>query len=106
MFHRLSRTEAEAKRFEDFDPDHADDHPVEEYTVQRAVVARAQSERLLIEHRNQRPHRCVVLAQDRCPARHLGPGRPTAPSKPPESTLKPESHSARMNTQEGAIRSG
>ena len=38
-----------AKRFEGFDPDHAADIPVEEYLLQRAVVARARSEQQLID---------------------------------------------------------
>ncbi len=40
----LDHADELAKRFEDFDPDHADDVPVEEYLLQRAVVARARSE--------------------------------------------------------------
>ncbi len=45
----LDHADEIAKRFESFDVDHADEIPVEEYLVQRAVVARAQSERQLID---------------------------------------------------------
>ena len=38
-----------AKRFEDFDPDHAKEIPVAEYVLQRAVVARARSEQQLLD---------------------------------------------------------
>jgi len=38
-----------AKRFEDFDPNQAHDIPVEEYLLQRAVVARARSEQQLLD---------------------------------------------------------
>ncbi len=38
-----------AKRFENFDPDHAEEIPVEEYLLQRAVVARARSEQQLVD---------------------------------------------------------
>jgi hypothetical protein len=38
-----------AKRYEEFDPDQADEIPVEEYLLQRAVVARARSEQQLID---------------------------------------------------------
>lgn len=38
-----------AKRFEGFDPKRAHDVPVEEYLLQRAVVARARSEQQLLD---------------------------------------------------------
>ena len=38
-----------AKRYEDFDPDHAKEIPVEEYLLQRAVVARARTEQQLVD---------------------------------------------------------
>jgi hypothetical protein len=38
-----------AQRFENLDPDQAVDVPVEEYLLQRAVVARARSEQQLLE---------------------------------------------------------
>ena len=38
-----------AKRFEGFDPKQAHDIPVEEYLLQRAVVARARSEQQLLD---------------------------------------------------------
>jgi len=40
----LDHADELAKRFEHFDPDHADEIPVEECLLQRAVVARARSE--------------------------------------------------------------
>ena len=43
----LDHADELAKRFEDFDPDHADEIPVEEYLLQRAVVTRARSEQQL-----------------------------------------------------------
>jgi hypothetical protein len=45
----LDHADELAKRFEDFDPTEAHDVPVEEYLLQRAVVARARSEQQLIE---------------------------------------------------------
>jgi hypothetical protein len=45
----LDHADELAKRFEDFDPDEADEIPVEEYLLQRAVVARARSEQQLID---------------------------------------------------------
>ncbi|MEY2627985.1 MAG: hypothetical protein RJB08_1744 [Actinomycetota bacterium] len=38
-----------AQQFENFDPDTASEIPVEEFLLQRAVVARARSEQQLIE---------------------------------------------------------
>jgi hypothetical protein len=37
-----------AKRFEDFDPEHANEFPTAGYLLQRAVVARARSEQQLL----------------------------------------------------------
>jgi hypothetical protein len=45
----LDHADELAKRFEDFDPTEARDVPIEEYLLQRAVVARARSEQQLIE---------------------------------------------------------
>ena len=45
----LNHADELAKRFDDFDPDHADEIPVEEYLLQRAVVARARSEQQLLD---------------------------------------------------------
>ncbi|MEX1106995.1 MAG: hypothetical protein WEB78_12420 [Ilumatobacteraceae bacterium] len=45
----LDHADELAKRFDDFDPEHAADIPVEEYLLQRAVVARARSEQQLID---------------------------------------------------------
>lgn len=45
----LDHADELTKRFEDFDPDRADEIPVEEYLLQRAVVARARSEQQLID---------------------------------------------------------
>lgn len=38
-----------AQRFEDYKPESADERPVEEYLIERAVVARARSERELLD---------------------------------------------------------
>ena len=46
----LDHAEELAKRFEDFDPDQAREIPVEEYLLQRAVVARARSEQQLLDN--------------------------------------------------------
>jgi hypothetical protein len=46
----LDHADELAKRFEDFDPDHAEEIPVEEYLLQRAVVARARSEQQLLDN--------------------------------------------------------
>jgi hypothetical protein len=45
----LDHADELAKRFEDFDPDNAEEIPVEEYLLQRAVVARARSEQQLLD---------------------------------------------------------
>ena len=45
----LDHADELAKRFEDLDPEHAVEIPVEEYLLQRAVVARARSEQQLID---------------------------------------------------------
>jgi hypothetical protein len=45
----LEHAEELARQFEDFDPEDASEILVEEYVLQRAVVARARSERYLIE---------------------------------------------------------
>ena len=45
----LDHADELAKRYEDFDPDHAKEIPVEEYLLQRAVVARARSEQQLVD---------------------------------------------------------
>jgi hypothetical protein len=46
----LDHADELAKRFEDFDPEHAKEIPVEEYLLQRAVVARARSEQQLLDN--------------------------------------------------------
>lgn len=46
----LDHADELAKRFEDFDPDHSEEIPVEEYLLQRAVVARARSEQHLLDN--------------------------------------------------------
>ncbi len=46
----LDHADELAKRFEDFDPDHDHEIPVEEYLLQRAVVARARSEQQLLDN--------------------------------------------------------
>ena len=45
----LDHADELAKRFRDFDPDHADEIPVEEYLLQRAVIARAHTEQQVLE---------------------------------------------------------
>ena len=45
----LDHADELAKRFQDFDPDHADEIRVEEYLLQRAVVTRARSEQQLMD---------------------------------------------------------
>jgi hypothetical protein len=46
----LDHADELAKRFEDFDPEHAKEIPGEEYLLQRAVVARARSEQQLLDN--------------------------------------------------------
>jgi hypothetical protein len=46
----LDHADELAKRFEDFDPDQAEEISVEEYLLQRAVVARARSEQQLLDN--------------------------------------------------------
>jgi hypothetical protein len=45
----LDHADELAQRFEDFDPDAAEEIPAEEYLLNRAVAARARSERQIIE---------------------------------------------------------
>lgn len=45
----LDHADEFALRFEDFDPEMANEIPVEEYLLDRAVAARARSERQIIE---------------------------------------------------------
>jgi len=45
----LDHADQLADRFEDYEPDAADERPVEEYLLQRAAVARARGERQIIE---------------------------------------------------------
>ncbi|MGD9999424.1 MAG: hypothetical protein AB7R77_16145 [Ilumatobacteraceae bacterium] len=45
----LDHADGLAERFETFDPDDAVEIPVEEYLLQRAVIARARSEQQLLE---------------------------------------------------------
>ena len=45
----LEHADELAKRFEGFDPDHSVEIPVEEYLLQRAVIARARCEQDLID---------------------------------------------------------
>ena len=46
----LDHADELTKRFEVFDPEHAKEIPVEEYLLQRAVVARARSEQQLLDN--------------------------------------------------------
>ena len=46
----LDHADELAKRFEDFDPEHAKEIPAAEYLLQRAVVARARSEQQLLDN--------------------------------------------------------
>ena len=45
----LDHADELAKRFEDYDPQPDDERPVEEYLIQRAAIARARSERQIVE---------------------------------------------------------
>jgi len=45
----LDHADELAKRFEDLDADQTEETPVEEYLLQRAVVARARSEQQLLD---------------------------------------------------------
>jgi hypothetical protein len=45
----LDHADELAQRFEDYEPDPADERPVEEYLIERAVLARARSERQIVE---------------------------------------------------------
>ena len=45
----LDHADELAKRFEDYDPQPGDERPVEEYLLQRAAVARARSERQIVD---------------------------------------------------------
>lgn len=38
-----------ARRFEDYEPEPGDERPVEEYLLERATIARARSERQVVE---------------------------------------------------------
>ena len=45
----LDHADELAKRFEDYEPDTADERPVEEYLLERAALARARSERQIVD---------------------------------------------------------
>ena len=45
----LDHADELAKRFEDYEPDPADERPVEEYLLERAVLERARSERQILD---------------------------------------------------------
>lgn len=45
----LDQAEQLAQRFEEYEPQPGDERPVEEYLIQRAVLARARSERQVLE---------------------------------------------------------
>ena len=45
----LDHADELAQRFEDYEPGEADERPVEEYRLQRAALARARSERQILE---------------------------------------------------------
>jgi hypothetical protein len=45
----LDHADELAKRFEDYEPDPADERSVEEYLLERAVLARARSERQIVD---------------------------------------------------------
>lgn len=45
----LDQADQLAERFEDYEPGPADERPVEEYLLERAVLARARSERQIVD---------------------------------------------------------
>jgi hypothetical protein len=45
----LDHADELARRFEDYEPGEIDERPVEEYLLQRAALARARSERQILE---------------------------------------------------------
>ena len=45
----LDQADALAERFEDYDPEPGDERPVEEYLIERAALARARSERQIVD---------------------------------------------------------
>jgi hypothetical protein len=45
----LDHADELARRFEEYEPSEADERPVEEYLLQRAAVARARSERQIVD---------------------------------------------------------
>ena len=45
----LDHADELAQRFEDYEPDSDDERPVEEYLLERAALARARSERQMVE---------------------------------------------------------
>lgn len=45
----LDHADELAKRFEDYEPEPGDERPVEEYLLERAALARARSERQIVD---------------------------------------------------------
>lgn len=45
----LDQAEELARRFEEYEPSEGDERPVEEYLLQRAALARARSERQIVD---------------------------------------------------------
>jgi hypothetical protein len=89
----LDQADELAQRFENYEPDAADERPVEEYMLERAALARARSERQVADARDRSTSIGRLLAEERKPPRHVSPSSPdTAPSStrvdPPSAGLK------------------
>ena len=74
----LDQADEFAERFENYEPNDADERPVEEYLLERAVLNRARSEREVVDAViGACCGRCLV-AEDRQSLGHIRAGRPTA----------------------------
>jgi hypothetical protein len=72
----LDHADELAQRFEDYEPAEGDERPVEEYLLQRAALARARSERQILDAVVAARAAGIPWAKIRRAARNLCAGRP------------------------------
>ena len=74
----LDHADELAERFENYEPNDADERPVEEYLLERAVLNRARSEREVVDAVIAARAAGDLVAEDRQSVGHIRTGRPTA----------------------------
>jgi hypothetical protein len=73
----LGHADELAKKFEESDPSDGTERPVSEYLLRRAALARARTERQIVEAVEAARVDGISLGEDRHASRHVGPSRPT-----------------------------